>query len=100
MHYDCVMFFLAAPFEGQLQNILWPEIHKLYGHSYEIFCIDSSPNGKLVASACMVSFCCYFCFVFVVLLLLVFDCGLDVQYLGFFLTSDKLFAKMQSSTKC
>ena len=68
MHCDCVIFFSAALFEGQLQNTLWPEIHKLYGHSYEIFCIDSSPNGKLVASACMVSFCCcffvcYFCFV-------------------------------------
>ena len=48
---------LGKPFEDQLQNTLWPEIHKLYGHSYELFCIASSPDGKLVASACIVRFC-------------------------------------------
>ena len=39
----------------QLQNTLWPEVHKLYGHAYEIFCLAGSPDGKLIASACMVS---------------------------------------------
>lgn len=51
-----VCVILGTPFEDQLQNTLWPEIHKLYGHSYEIFCVDSSPDGKYVASACMVRF--------------------------------------------
>ncbi|XP_022096823.1 elongator complex protein 2-like isoform X2 [Acanthaster planci] len=48
---------LAAPptEEHLLQNTLWPETQKLYGHSYEIFSIASHPNGSLVASACKAS---------------------------------------------
>uniref|UniRef100_H2Y854 Elongator complex protein 2 n=1 Tax=Ciona savignyi TaxID=51511 RepID=H2Y854_CIOSA len=34
-----------------LQNTLWPEASKLYGHVYEIFCVACSPDGLLIASA-------------------------------------------------
>ena len=40
------------PEETLVQNTLWPEDHKLYGHGYELFCVAASPDGKLVASAC------------------------------------------------
>lgn len=41
------------PFEDQLQrHLLWPEIEKLYGHGYEMSCVDVSPDGSLIASAC------------------------------------------------
>ena len=47
-----------------LQNTLWPETQKLYGHGYEIFCVDCSPNGKYIASACKVMNATYMCHVF------------------------------------
>ncbi|KAF9432182.1 Elongator subunit elp2 [Entomortierella beljakovae] len=41
------------PFEEHLlQHTLWPEVEKLYGHGYELMCVDSSSDGKWVASAC------------------------------------------------
>ena len=40
--------------EHLLQNTLWPETQKLYGHGYEVFCVASSPDGKYVASTCKV----------------------------------------------
>ncbi|CCD24539.1 Elongator subunit ELP2 NDAI_0D02250 [Naumovozyma dairenensis CBS 421] len=43
----------TPPKEDQLQrHLLWPEIEKLYGHGYEITCVDVSPDGKFIASAC------------------------------------------------
>ncbi|XP_050665246.1 elongator complex protein 2 [Leptidea sinapis] len=38
--------------ETLMQNTLWPEVQKLYGHGYEVFCVDVSPDGSLLASAC------------------------------------------------
>ncbi|XP_034840315.1 elongator complex protein 2 [Maniola hyperantus] len=38
--------------ETLMQNTLWPEGHKLYGHGYEVYCVDASPDACLVASAC------------------------------------------------
>lgn len=35
-----------------MQNTLWPEIQKLYGHGYEIFALAASPDGTIVASSC------------------------------------------------
>ncbi|CAG8575694.1 23409_t:CDS:10, partial [Racocetra persica] len=41
------------PFEEQLlQNTLWPEIDKLYGHGYELISAGASHDGKYVACAC------------------------------------------------
>jgi len=34
-----------------LQNTLWPECRKLYGHVYEIFCLAVNHSGSLVASS-------------------------------------------------
>lgn len=35
-----------------MQNTLWPEQQKLYGHGYEVFALAASPDGSLLASAC------------------------------------------------
>ena len=44
------------PFEESLsRHTLWPETEKLYGHGYEISCLATSHNGKLIASACKAS---------------------------------------------
>ena len=43
---------LPPPEESLVQNTLWPEEHKLYGHGYELFCLAASPDSRLVASAC------------------------------------------------
>jgi len=38
--------------EELMQNTLWPETNKLYGHGYEIFCMAARHDGKLLATAC------------------------------------------------
>lgn len=44
--------FLTAPDEDFLTNhTLWPEMNKLYGHSFEVFALASSHKGDVFASA-------------------------------------------------
>lgn len=51
--YDLVQSLETPPMEDILQrHLLWPESEKLYGHGYEITCLDISPDGQLIASAC------------------------------------------------
>ncbi|XP_014471257.1 PREDICTED: probable elongator complex protein 2 [Dinoponera quadriceps] len=38
--------------EKLTQNTLWPELQKLYGHGYEIFCMAARHDGCLLATAC------------------------------------------------
>ncbi|KAF9904866.1 Elongator subunit elp2 [Lobosporangium transversale] len=41
------------PFEEHLlQHTLWPEVEKLFGHGYELMCVDASHDGEWIASAC------------------------------------------------
>ena len=40
------------PEESLVQNTLWPEVHKLYGHGHELFTVATSPDSSMVASAC------------------------------------------------
>ncbi|XP_015911782.2 elongator complex protein 2 isoform X1 [Parasteatoda tepidariorum] len=41
--------------ENLLQNTLWPETQKLYGHPYEVFSVTSNHAKTLVASVCKAS---------------------------------------------
>ncbi|XP_072944394.1 elongator complex protein 2 [Epargyreus clarus] len=38
--------------ETLMQNTLWPELQKLYGHGYEVFALAASADAALLASAC------------------------------------------------
>lgn len=38
--------------EYLMQNTLWPELQKLYGHGYELYSITATSTGDLIASAC------------------------------------------------
>lgn len=43
----------APPTEDQLmQNTLWPETAKLYGHGNDLFAIAASSDGSILASSC------------------------------------------------
>uniref|UniRef100_A0A3Q4BW09 Elongator complex protein 2 n=1 Tax=Mola mola TaxID=94237 RepID=A0A3Q4BW09_MOLML len=43
------------PEDHLLQNTLWPEVQKLYGHGFEMFCLASDSARMVVASACKAS---------------------------------------------
>jgi len=43
------------PEETLVQNTLWPEVRKLYGHGNEMFTVTSNKSGSLIASACKAS---------------------------------------------
>lgn len=51
-HFKSVIL-TKPPLEETLgQNTLWPEIQKLYGHSYEIAALSCNNRGTILASAC------------------------------------------------
>uniref|UniRef100_A0A182N9F9 Elongator complex protein 2 n=1 Tax=Anopheles dirus TaxID=7168 RepID=A0A182N9F9_9DIPT len=52
-HYFSPIAMQSPPAEETLmQNTLWPEIQKLYGHGNELYAIASTPDGQLIASGC------------------------------------------------
>ncbi|KAI8338158.1 WD40-repeat-containing domain protein [Chlamydoabsidia padenii] len=47
---------VQPPYEEHLiQHTLWPEMEKLYGHLYEVMCVDATTDGKTIATACKAS---------------------------------------------
>ncbi|XP_055530901.1 elongator complex protein 2 [Wyeomyia smithii] len=51
-HYFTRTTMQSPPTEETLmQNTLWPETQKLYGHGYEIYALAATTNGCLLASA-------------------------------------------------
>lgn len=52
-NYFVPMDLIAPPTEEHLmQNTLWPELQKLYGHGYELYAITATSTGTIIASSC------------------------------------------------
>ncbi|KAF5281600.1 hypothetical protein FQR65_LT02920 [Abscondita terminalis] len=51
-YFKAVQLISPPTEETLLQNTLWPEIQKLYGHGYEIYALAASFDGSYLASAC------------------------------------------------
>ncbi|NWX04751.1 ELP2 protein, partial [Caloenas nicobarica] len=55
IYFQPLILTAPPPEDHLLQNTLWPEIQKLYGHGYEIFCIACNNSNTVIASACKAS---------------------------------------------
>ncbi|XP_059206595.1 elongator complex protein 2 isoform X2 [Centropristis striata] len=54
-HFHPLIMTEPPPEDHLLQNTLWPEVQKLYGHGFEMFCLASDSARAVVASACKAS---------------------------------------------
>ncbi|KAK4012582.1 hypothetical protein OUZ56_024822 [Daphnia magna] len=50
-HFTPTLLMAPPTEETLLQNTLWPEVQKLYGHGYELFSLAADPQCKLLVSA-------------------------------------------------
>lgn len=52
--YSFDLIQVPPPEEHLLQNSLWPELQKLYGHGYELLAVACNHAGTIVATTCKV----------------------------------------------
>ncbi|XP_046455686.1 elongator complex protein 2-like isoform X1 [Daphnia pulex] len=50
-HFTATHLIAPPTEETLLQNTLWPEVQKLYGHGYELFSLAADPQCQLLVSA-------------------------------------------------
>lgn len=51
-HFTETDLFAPPQEETLIQNTLWPELKKLYGHGYEVFAIAASKDKRFIATSC------------------------------------------------